>query len=221
MFSAYKSVIVTPCVCDLFVSKVTKIMDVCFWWSFFGSFSVCDDCILKSTTAWLLKLSVLYIHSFRWFRSDAVIFRLFKVFSSSLQHIWHIQGKHSHTQISGKLKNNLNKLLKRRTVQVLHQTTVPMSDHWRRLQHTFLSVFPFRYLVGTSDITTISNDWGNILQISCKTLLEKKRVSLCRANAWIGTHTTFPVISKRCCRFSVVQSFQFEFTTHLTYIFFK
>ena len=24
----------------------------------------CDDCILKSTTAWLLKLSVLYIHSF-------------------------------------------------------------------------------------------------------------------------------------------------------------
>ena len=25
---------------------------------------------------------------FRWFRSDAVVFRLFKVFSSSLQHIW-------------------------------------------------------------------------------------------------------------------------------------
>ena len=59
--------IVTPCACSLFVSKVTKItryMDVCFWWSFFGAFSVCDDCILKSTTAWLLKLSVLYIHSF-------------------------------------------------------------------------------------------------------------------------------------------------------------
>ena len=31
--------------------------------AFFFS-SVCDDCILKSTTAWLLKLSVLYIHSF-------------------------------------------------------------------------------------------------------------------------------------------------------------
>ena len=30
----------------------------------FGAFSVCDDCILKSTKAWLLKLSVLYIHSF-------------------------------------------------------------------------------------------------------------------------------------------------------------
>ena len=67
MFSAYKSVIVTPCACNLFVSKLTKItqyMDVRFWRSFFGTFSVCDDCILKSTTAWLLKLSVLYIHSF-------------------------------------------------------------------------------------------------------------------------------------------------------------
>ncbi len=67
MFFAYKSVIVSPCACNLFVSKVTKItryMDVRFWRSFFGAFSVCDDCILKSTTAWLLKLSVLYIHSF-------------------------------------------------------------------------------------------------------------------------------------------------------------
>ena len=70
MFSTYKSVIVTPCACDLFVSKVTKItrhIDVRFGWSFFGAFSVCDDCIFKSTTAWLLKLSVLYlvyIHSF-------------------------------------------------------------------------------------------------------------------------------------------------------------
>ena len=67
MFSAYKSVIVSPCVCDLIVSKVTKItwyLDVRFWQSFFSTFSVCDDCILKSTTAWLLKLSVLSIHSF-------------------------------------------------------------------------------------------------------------------------------------------------------------
>ena len=67
MFSGYKSVIVTPCACSLFVSKVTKItqyMDVHFWRSFFGAFSVCDNCILKSTTAWLLKVSVLYIHSF-------------------------------------------------------------------------------------------------------------------------------------------------------------
>ena len=67
MFSAYKTVIGSPCACDLFVSKVTKItryMDVRFWWSFFCAFSVCDDCILKPTKAWLLKLSVLYIHSF-------------------------------------------------------------------------------------------------------------------------------------------------------------
>ena len=67
MFSAYKSVIVTPCPCDLFVSemmKITRYMDVHFLRSFFSAFSVCDDCILKSTTALLLKLSVLYIHSF-------------------------------------------------------------------------------------------------------------------------------------------------------------
>ena len=41
MFSAYKSVIVSPCACDLFVSKVTKItwyMDVCFGRSFFSVF---------------------------------------------------------------------------------------------------------------------------------------------------------------------------------------
>ena len=67
LFSTYKTVTGSPCACDLFVSKVTKItryMDVRFWRSFFGAFSVCDDCILKSTKAWLLKLSVLYIHSF-------------------------------------------------------------------------------------------------------------------------------------------------------------
>ena len=40
-FSVYKSVIVTLCACNLFVSKVTKItqnMVVCFWWSFFSAF---------------------------------------------------------------------------------------------------------------------------------------------------------------------------------------
>ena len=35
----------------------------------------------------------------------------------------------SHTQIGGKLENNLNKLLKKRTVHVLRQTTVPTLDH--------------------------------------------------------------------------------------------
>ena len=158
----------------------------------------------------------------------------------------------SHTQISWKLENILNKLLKKLTVHVLHHTAVTTSDHWKRLQHTFRCFWTktrhaagamkllrkghmtcrmllkngiaFWFvlwkilLVGTSDITTISKDQGNILQISCKTSLKKKRVSLCSANAWIGTQATFPVIPKRCCRFSVVQSFQFKFATHLTYI---
>ena len=35
----------------------------------------------------------------------------------------------SHTQIGGKLEHILNKLLKKCTVHVLHQTAVPMSDH--------------------------------------------------------------------------------------------
>ena len=55
MFSGYKSVIVTPCACSLFVNKETKItryMNDHFWQLFFGAFSVCDHCILKSTTAW-------------------------------------------------------------------------------------------------------------------------------------------------------------------------
>ena len=85
-FSAYKSVIVSPCACDLFVSKVTKIsryMDVYFWRSFFGAFSVYDDCILKSTTlAWLLKLSVLYIHSFMQVHNT--IFQIKTVFNNVL-----------------------------------------------------------------------------------------------------------------------------------------
>ena len=58
MFSAYKSVL---CIC--LQAKWRKSLGT--WMSIFGGhFSVCDDCILKSTRAWLLKLSVLYIHSF-------------------------------------------------------------------------------------------------------------------------------------------------------------
>ena len=71
------------------------------------------------------------------------------------------------------------------------------------------------YLVGTSDIATISNDQGNILQTSCKTSLKKRRLLLCSSNAWIAA---FLVILKQCCCFSVVQSFQFEITTHLIYV---
>ena len=46
----------------------------------------------------------------------------------------------------------------------------------------------------------------------------RRRLLVCSANAWIGTNITFLVIPKRCCHFSVVQSFQFEFTTHLMYL---
>ena len=50
----------------------------------------------------------------------------------------------SHTQIGGKLENNLNKLLKKRTVHILHQTTVPMFSDATSVQWstTHLSVFP-------------------------------------------------------------------------------
>ena len=85
MFFAYKSVISSPCTCDLFVSevmKITRYMDVHFLRSFFSAFSVCDDCILKSTTAWLLKLSVLYIHSFMQVHDTT--FQIKTVFNSVL-----------------------------------------------------------------------------------------------------------------------------------------
>ena len=65
-----------------------------------------------------------------------------------------------------------------------------------------------------SDVTTVSNNQGNILQTLCKISAEKKL--LFGANVWIGTHAMLPVILKRCCHFSVVQSFHFETTTHLT-----
>ena len=160
----------------------------------------------------------------------------------------------SHTQIGGKLENNLNKHLKKRTVHVLRQTTVPTSHHWRRLQHTFrcfrtktrhvagkmnalgkghvafrmLSIkkrllsrlFCTKYWIACRDVRYYNNikRSGKYSSDFVQNFAGKKRVSLCSANAWIGTHVTFPVIPKRCCRFSVVQSFQFEFATHLTYI---
>ena len=68
MFSAYKSVIGSPCACDLFVSKVTKItryMDVRFWQSFFGAFSVCDDYleINQSLVAEIICTIYSFIHA--------------------------------------------------------------------------------------------------------------------------------------------------------------
>ena len=159
----------------------------------------------------------------------------------------------SHTQIGRKLENNLNKLLKKCTVHVLHQTTVPTLDHWRRLLHTFwcfwtkmpcgqeneatqekscdvqdvvnkkrlLSpLFCTKYLISCRDVGYYNNiKWsGKYSSDFVQKFAEKKWVSQCSANAWIRTHATFPVISKWCCCFSVVQSFQFKFATHLTYI---
>ena len=116
----------------------------------------------------------------------------------------------SHTQIGGKLENNLNKLLKKAHsacstsdscmyVEPQKETTTHLSmfpnkdtpcgrenEGTQERSHDipnvvvkkrdcFLVCFVqnIRYLVGTSDITIISNDWGNILQILCKTSLKK------------------------------------------------
>ena len=53
-----------------------------------------------------------------------------------------------------------------------HMTCWMLSIKKRLLSHLFVK--NIRYLVGMSDVTTISNDQGNILQISCKTLLKQK-----------------------------------------------
>ena len=161
----------------------------------------------------------------------------------------------SHTQISGKLENILNKLLKKHSacstsdscmyIGPLKETTTHLSmflnkdtpcgrenEGIQERSHDVLDVVDkkrdcvlvcfvqnIRYLVGTSDVTTISNDRGNILQISCKTLLEKTHEYCCVVQMHGSEHMwMFPVIPKRCCHFAGVQSFQFEFTTHLMYL---
>ena len=61
----YEYEIINPITCNCpNTDMLSTNMDVRFWWSFFSAFSLCDNCVLKSTTAWLLKLSVLYSHSF-------------------------------------------------------------------------------------------------------------------------------------------------------------
>ena len=51
MFSVYKSVIVTPCACDLFVSKVRRRKKLGTWMSVFGGhFSVLFQCVM--TVSW-------------------------------------------------------------------------------------------------------------------------------------------------------------------------
>ena len=99
MFSAYRSVIVSPCACDLFVSKVTKItryMDVHFWRSFFGTFSVCNDCILKLTTAWLLKLSYIFVDRSLFLYHNHIYLTSYSFIHASTQH--NISNKNSFQQ---------------------------------------------------------------------------------------------------------------------------
>ena len=104
-----------------------------------------------------------------------------------------------HTQISKKLENILNKLLKKLAVYVLHQIDVrplkdttthlsmfPNKEEWSRENELIqersrdvpdvvdktrllscLFVQNITYLLGMSDVTTISNDQGNILQNRC------------------------------------------------------
>ena len=81
----------------------------------------------------------------RFTRYCLVVMKFFTLYSAKYKKTgfkssaWEYAAFHStyisHTQISRKLENNLNKLLKKRTVHVLHQTAVPTSD--RTLQHTF------------------------------------------------------------------------------------
>ena len=111
-------------------------------------------------------------------------------------------------------------------VHVLHQTTVPALDHWRRRQHTFrcfrtktrhaagkmkalrkghvtfrmlsirkrlLSHFVqnIRYLVGMSDITTISNNRGKYCSDFMQKFAEKTRVSQCTFLVILVIHGRF------------------------------
>ena len=81
-------------------------------------------------------------------------------------------------------------------------------------------LFWTKYLIPCMDVRCYNNikRSGKYSSDFVQNFAEKKRVLLCSANAWIRTHVTFPVIQKQCCRFLVVQSFQFEFTTYPTYL---
>ena len=66
-------------------------------------------------------------------------------------------------------------VLRSRENKVIQERSRDMVDVVDKKRDCFLLCFGqnVRYLVGTSDVTTISNDQGNISQISCKTLLKK------------------------------------------------
>ena len=138
MFSVYKSVIGSPCACNLFVSKVTKItqyMDVRFGRSFFGAFSVCDDCILKSTKAWLLKLSVLYIHPFMQVHNTT--FQIKTVFNNVLFSAEVHNPLHVHLLARSQIQ-------KQPTINACTHTDISASLHLHR--HT-CSFYPFCLLL--------------------------------------------------------------------------
>ena len=73
------------------------------------------------------------------------------------------------------------------------------------------SLFCTKYSISCRDVRCYNNiKWsGKYSSDFVQNFAEKnKQVLLCSANAWIRTHVTFLVIPKRCCCFSVVQSFQ-------------
>ena len=81
MFSAYKSVIVFPCACDLFVSKVTKItryMDVRFFRRFFSVWWL----YLEINHSLVAEIISLYIHSFMQVHN--ITFQIKTVFNNVL-----------------------------------------------------------------------------------------------------------------------------------------
>ena len=60
--------------------------------------------------------------------------------------------------------------------EVIQERSRDVPDVVDKKRDCFLVCFVqnIRYLVGTSDVTTISKDQGNVLQILCKTSLEKR-----------------------------------------------
>ena len=79
-----------------------------------------------------------------------------------------------------------------------------------------------RHLVGTSDVTTISNDRGNILQTSCKTLLKKqnKNEYCCVVQMHGSEHTgRFQWFRSNAVVFWLFKVFSLNYnTSHLTNI---
>ena len=61
-------------------------------------------------------------------------------------------------------------------IQERSHDVMDVVDKTRLLSRLFCTKYYIFYK--TSDITTISNDWGNTLQTSCKTLLKKTSIAV-------------------------------------------